>query len=290
MSTSKLVSALAMAAALGIGSAAGAQETPPVPPAADQGAAGDTGEMPATDAESGGLWRHMGKQAGQEMAGDMDRDDDGRRHHRGHRDGDRRHDGWSHRGDRHWGHGHRDHGWGDGRWDGERHGRGMRGMMGGMGMMHGMMHGMGPMGMMGGPGMADYLWSQIDTNGDGSVSRDEIQAAGKARFDRADADHDGQLSADEIAAEAKRIEEERQDARRRAMAARMIDRKDDNGDGKLSADELRLPRLGEHLLDRADADHDGTVSKSEYDASMEQMRERFRHRFMGHDDGQDRDR
>ncbi|MGC6452487.1 MAG: EF-hand domain-containing protein [Candidatus Puniceispirillaceae bacterium] len=69
----------------------------------------------------------------------------------------------------------------------------------------------------------------IDGNGDGALSRDEILAHNRLRFDRLDSNGDGTISADEFS------------ARLLAMFTRM----DTNSDGVLEGDEL--PRsMGKH--------------------------------------------
>ncbi|HRO57882.1 MAG TPA: EF-hand domain-containing protein [Burkholderiaceae bacterium] len=83
------------------------------------------------------------------------------------------------------------------------------GMMGG-GMSHGMMGGgmgpgmmgggMGP-GMMGGgsgPGMMTMMIVMMDTNGDGALSLEEVQAVHARMFKYADSDKDGKLTREEL--------------------------------------------------------------------------------------------
>ena len=62
----------------------------------------------------------------------------------------------------------------------------------------------------------------IDSNGDGALSRDEVLAHNRLRFDRIDSDGDGMISADEFS------------ARLIAMFTRM----DRNADGLIQGDEL----------------------------------------------------
>lgn len=69
----------------------------------------------------------------------------------------------------------------------------------------------------------------IDSNGDGTLSRDEVLAHNRLRFDRLDQDSNGMISADEFS------------ARLIAMFSRM----DANSDGLLQGEEL--PRhMGKH--------------------------------------------
>lgn len=145
---------------------------------------------------------------------------------------------------------------------GDDHGR--RGEMG---------EGMGPNGL---PPMFDF--ATLDTNGDGSLTLEELQAAPAARFAEADTDGNGALSQDELKAqEMARIE---QMAANRAQM--MIAQRDTNGDGELSADELQKNE-GQGLavmFARLDADADGTVTAEEFAAAQTRMQAR-----MGDDHG-----
>lgn len=94
----------------------------------------------------------------------------------------------------------------------------------------------------------------LDADGDGQVTRDEMQAAAKARFASVDTDGDGALSRDELLASST--------ARAEKRVERMMQRLDTNGDGVLSAEER--PGLREGMFDRADADGSGGISKEEF--------------------------
>lgn len=77
----------------------------------------------------------------------------------------------------------------------------MQGMMDQGGMSHGdMSQGGGMMGQagMGGGMMLTMMMAMMDTNGDGALSLEEVQAVHERMFGMADGDGDGQLSADEI--------------------------------------------------------------------------------------------
>ena len=56
---------------------------------------------------------------------------------------------------------------------------------------------MGKRGMRGGRGGPDCMIKQADSNGDGQVTKAELQTAALARFDKTDADSDGTISAEE---------------------------------------------------------------------------------------------
>ncbi len=112
-------------------------------------------------------------------------------------------------------------------------------------------------------------FATLDLNSDGSVSLEEMQAQGEARFAGVDANEDGALSEEELIATA--------GARASERAAKMIERHDDNGDGVLQMDEM--PRRGggdraERMFERVDADGDGVLSQEEFDTAKERHGER----------------
>ena len=74
--------------------------------------------------------------------------------------------------------------------------------------------------------------AMLDADSDGALTKDELLAHNRARFDRLDADGDGMISPDEFG--------------RRLVA--MFTRMDADSDGLLSGDELprRMGRYGHH--------------------------------------------
>ncbi len=145
-----------------------------------------------------------------------------------------------------------------------------------MGMGHDGMMGMGPDGM--GPGMGGRMgpgmgmsFALLDTNGDGQVTVEEIEARQAARFAAADADGNGGLSAEEMVAMA---ETQRLEMLTDAMTERLA-RIDDNGDGQVQAEEMtaRMPNPV-MMFDVMDADNDGAITQAEFDAAREQMDDR----------------
>ena len=104
-----------------------------------------------------------------------------------------------------------------------------------------------------------------DPFGDATVSRADAQAKASAEFDRLDTNHDGSLSDDEVAAMFP-------DGPMRAMSGMMARMADTNGDGKISRDEFVAAAL--HRFDRADANHDGQLTKAERDAERDARRSR----------------
>jgi len=102
-----------------------------------------------------------------------------------------------------------------------------------------------------------HSFSDLDTNGDGGITREEMKGHARARFDAADTDGDGALSQSEMIA--------RMQARMERRTSRMIERHDADGDGKLGFDEMRM-RSGNRMFGRLDADSDGTVTQAEFEA------------------------
>lgn len=127
----------------------------------------------------------------------------------------------------------------------------------------------GPFGA-GGFGAEAPEFGQLDTDGDGLLTQEELQSSMQAmaaeRFAEADADSDGALSVDEIIAMEQRMRAE-------AMIARL----DTDGDGLLSQEEMtaRMQQQAEanadrraRMFDRFDADDDGAVSEQEYQTAL----------------------
>lgn len=104
----------------------------------------------------------------------------------------------------------------------------------------------------GGPGGA--MFERFDTDGNGEITRAEIEAHQAEMFKAADTNGDGLLSEDELRAAA----EQRRDQR----FARMIEAMDENGDGLLSPDEMADGREG-MIFQQLDADKDGVVTREE---------------------------
>ncbi|MEM9852234.1 MAG: hypothetical protein AAF761_09580 [Pseudomonadota bacterium] len=108
-------------------------------------------------------------------------------------------------------------------------------------------------------------FDRMDADGDGFITRAEIDASAAERFARADTNGDGGLDADEIRAA--------REARRKARAERVFARLDVNGDGLLQAEEVARRGNG-RFFDRADADSDGRISKAEAEAMRAKRRSR----------------
>ena len=121
----------------------------------------------------------------------------------------------------------------------------------------------------------DTNFKAIDTNGDGSLSAAELQAAeGKvqqqrlgavrtkveAEFNKLDTNKDGQLSKVEFMAVAPNK------SATPPNGANLLAQLDANKDGKISGDEYRAPILSR--FDKLDTNHDGTISATERQAAQ----------------------
>lgn len=119
---------------------------------------------------------------------------------------------------------------------------------------------------MGGPG-GDMRpgFEEFDADGDGSVTRAEVDAFRAGRFAEVDADGDGSVTREEFTAHVV--------ARATERAAEMFERLDADGDGALSRDALEARGPGGALEGRIfamlDADGDGAIAREEHDAAME---------------------
>ena len=112
----------------------------------------------------------------------------------------------------------------------------------------------------------------MDGDGDGEISRDEMQAHMQARFTGADTDGDGVLSRDELIAQGqKRLE---------AGVGRMLERFDADGDGALSAEEMPKPDedRAARMFDMIDSDDSGGISQEEFAEMRDRMKDRREHR------------
>ncbi len=138
------------------------------------------------------------------------------------------------------------------------------------------------------------LFAQLDANGDGQLTADEIPADKQPLFERlvriADDDGDGRLAPGEFAAglsgtDAKQAESKKQENAKktgkpdkpkrpataeRPAPGRIFERLDANGDGKVVLDEVPEARREgfRQLLTRADKDGDGGLSLQEFARGM----------------------
>lgn len=127
---------------------------------------------------------------------------------------------------------------------------------------------------------APFEFSDVDLNGDGQLSRDELEAHAKARFEAADTNGDGVLSADELAAQTSQERQERMVKR----TERMIKKRDTNGDGVLSFDEMqptgdRFERMMKHM----DANGDGVITEDEINNARAERKAEWKNKRSGQD-------
>ncbi len=122
-------------------------------------------------------------------------------------------------------------------------------------------------GMRGGHGQ--NMFEMFDLNKDGEITRQEVEDARDVRFGETDTNGDGQISAEEMQAKMMaRIEKHQQS---------MFERLDADKDGSLSAEEMQGGHRGERfsrMFDRVDVNDDGKITKEEADAAREKMEER----------------
>lgn len=118
-------------------------------------------------------------------------------------------------------------------------------------------------------------FKELDTNGDGMVSRDEAKGHRwlEEHFDEIDTNHDGQISKDELAAWHKAHAGEMRGKMQARLNAK-FKAADKNGDGALTREEMQagLPKLAKHF-DEIDANHDGKVTEDEIRAFMKARHE-----------------
>jgi len=108
-----------------------------------------------------------------------------------------------------------------------------------------------------GGGIAERMIARIDSDGDGAVSRAEVDAFIDGRFEASDADGDGEVTEAEMIAKAQ--------ARAAVQAAKRFARLDTNGDGRLSRREVES-RAGvrfDCVFERVDGNGDGIVTPVE---------------------------
>ncbi|MBS0564472.1 MAG: calcium-binding protein [Proteobacteria bacterium] len=107
------------------------------------------------------------------------------------------------------------------------------------------------------------ILAQADANGDGAVSKAEMDAFLKTEFAQMDTNHDGFVSDDEM----KAFILAKMAARAGEMADRRIKADDSNGDGRLTLAELEGDRRLSRMFARLDRDGDGTISRDEMENS-----------------------
>lgn len=120
-------------------------------------------------------------------------------------------------------------------------------------------------------------FEELDANGDGNLTKEEMQAHRKARMASADADGDGNISKAELEAQIASKSSERVSRR----VDRMMEHLDTNSDGLISVAELdaaaekRASKRGGRGFEKADSDGNGSISKAEFEAMAKKGGKRF---------------
>lgn len=105
-------------------------------------------------------------------------------------------------------------------------------------------------------------FEELDTDGNGEISKAEMEAHKAARFASSDSNGDGKLSAEELVAQAQK--------RAAKRVEKMIRHLDKDGDGMVSQEEM-ANRGGRHgnMFARVDGDGNGAISKEEFEQAKQ---------------------
>ena len=140
------------------------------------------------------------------------------------------------------------------------------------------------------PPPPDEIFDAADTNGDGTVSQDELAAVlgekGADVFSQVDTDGDGQISRAEDEAFRAKMDEQmsKGGSDMSAMSVmppppeKVFDAADTNGDGTVSQEELTavLGEKGADVFSRVDTDGDGLISRTEDETFRAKMDEQMK--------------
>lgn len=120
-----------------------------------------------------------------------------------------------------------------------------------------------PPGMQGKHGGHGGMMRMADTDKDGAISRDEAVAAITKHFAMVDANGDGKITREEMQATRAK--------RRAAMAERWGERDGGRRMGRRHGPDGPGPRGPGAMLARLDANHDGKLTRAEFDAPFEKL-------------------
>lgn len=133
-------------------------------------------------------------------------------------------------------------------------------------------------------GLFTSAFADLDADGNGQITEEDLAALAEGRFAAVDTDGDGSLTVEEMAARIVAQIQERQaqapgtgarmgdpEAIAKTMAERMIAARDGNEDGVLTADELAPKVSYGRTIDRFDTDDDNAISEAEYEAAKSEI-------------------
>lgn len=101
------------------------------------------------------------------------------------------------------------------------------------------------------------MFTEADTNKDGSIDKAEAQAMHEKHFNKMDTNHDGKLSADEVKAS------KHSSCAMHDKGSMGFKKADKDNDGTLDREEAKkLPHVSKNF-DAIDVDKDGTVDRDE---------------------------
>lgn len=115
-----------------------------------------------------------------------------------------------------------------------------------------------------GPARGGFVLPGVDSDGDGLITRSEVNAAVDSRFGQLDTDGDGAISRDELRAGADMHRADRRD-RMQARSDERFAAIDTDGDGALSLAELQAmrPELTQERFEQMDRNNDGLITPDE---------------------------
>jgi Ca2+-binding EF-hand superfamily protein len=117
--------------------------------------------------------------------------------------------------------------------------------------------------------IASKIMKELDTNGDGVLSTDEISKSGQnaKMIQAADANGDGKVTMDELIADISKNQQSigKMHSHHGAggMVGRIMDALDTNGDGSLSTSDTSTSGANSTIIQAADANKDGKVTMEE---------------------------